>query len=120
MATWLPGLSVAARAWWRVPVHRVAGFGCRCAMTTGPPVVVHGPNKAFLPTVGWPSVVGEEVVVPTVMEPVDLELLGPDLGKAARATLVAKPVARSRTPGRCVVSGDAAGERLWRARALQS
>jgi len=40
------------------------------------------------------------VVVPTVGFPVDLELLGLDLVRVARATLVAEPAARSRTPAR--------------------
>ncbi len=58
------------------------------------------PNPPFLPTVGWMSVAGWVVVVPTVMWPVDLDFFGLDLGWVVRATLVAPAAARSRTARR--------------------
>ena len=58
VATRLPGMLVAARAWWRVPVDRRAGFGCLRAKTTGTLGGVRGHNRAFLQTVGWTSVAG--------------------------------------------------------------
>ena len=58
---------VAARARWRVPGDRLAAFGCHCAMTTGHAGAVRRYNRALLPTVGWSLVVGELVLVPTVM-----------------------------------------------------
>ncbi len=62
--------------------------------------VVALPNTAFLPTVGWASVAGWGGGGPQLGVQADRELLGLDLVQVARATLVAKPAARSRTPRR--------------------
>jgi len=96
----LPGMLVAAWARWRVLGDRLAGFGCQCAMTTGRAGAVRRCNRALLPTVGWSSVAGCGGGGPHRDAPVDLDLLGLDLVKVARAMLVAEPAARSRTPAR--------------------
>jgi hypothetical protein len=65
--------------------------------------VVALPNTAFLPTVGWALVAGWGVGGPQLGVQADRELLGLDLVLVARAALVAKPAARSRTPRRSAV-----------------
>ncbi len=79
---------------------RLARSGCCCAGFLGRLERCLPLNKPFLRTGGSMSGRGAAVVVPTVMEPVDLDLLGLDLAGMARATLVAKHATRSRTSAR--------------------